>query len=94
VIDGTSVLIEAIPQSSNSHSVAADSRRNLIFVPQLYTSAPTDKLLGDQNFTAGAGSPTVGQLICGGTNGCIAVYRHRVDDEREGEQKHSSGDDR
>ncbi len=37
VIDGTSVLIETIPQSSGSHSVAADSKRNLIFVPQ---SAP------------------------------------------------------
>jgi hypothetical protein len=37
VIDGTSVLIETVPQSSGSHSVAADSKRNLIFVPQ---SAP------------------------------------------------------
>src|SRR5213078_1661661 len=34
VIDGTSVLIETVPQSSGSHSVAADSKRNLIFVPQ------------------------------------------------------------
>src|SRR6266699_5426789 len=37
VIDATSVLIETVPQSSGSHSVAADSKRNLIFVPQ---SAP------------------------------------------------------
>src|ERR1700730_2960310 len=58
VIDGTSVLIEAIPQSSGSHSVAADSERNLIFVPHVYTSAPTAVPLGDQNFTAGAGSMT------------------------------------
>jgi hypothetical protein len=75
VIDGTSVLIETIPQSSGSHSVAADSQRNLIFVPQTYTSAPTAIPLGDQNFTAGSGTPTVGQLICGGSNGCIAVYK-------------------
>ena len=75
VIDGTSVLIETIPQSSGSHSVAADSQRNLIFVPQTYTSAPTAIPLGDQNFTAGSGSATVGQLICGGANGCVAVYK-------------------
>ena len=35
VIDGTSVLIETIPQSSGSHSVAADAKRNRIYVPQL-----------------------------------------------------------
>ncbi len=87
VIDGTSVLIETIPQSSGSHSVAADSERNLIFVPELYTSAPTAVPLGDQNTTAGAGSPTVGQLICGSTNGCIAVYRHAVDEDDEGRDK-------
>jgi hypothetical protein len=75
VIDGTSVLIETIPQSSGSHSVAADSKRNLIFVPQTYTSAATAVPLGDQNFTGAVNnSPTVGQLICGTTNGCIAVY--------------------
>src|SRR6267378_1534217 len=78
VIDGTSVLIETIPQSSGSHSVAADSERNLIFVPQLFTSTPPIPPavpLGDQNFTGGVGtSPTVGQLICGTKNGCIAVY--------------------
>ena len=85
VIDGTSVLIETIPQSSGSHSVAADSDRNLIFVPQTYTSAPTAIPLGDQNFTGAVNaSPTVGQLICGTTDGCIAVYIHSVDDEGEG----------
>ena len=83
VIDGTSVLIETIPQSSGSHSVAADSKRNLIFVPQLFTSAPTTPPappavpLGDQNFAAGGAGATVGQLICGTTNGCIAVYGRR-----------------
>jgi len=76
VIDSTSVLIETIPTSSGSHSVAADSRRNLIFVPEGYTSAPTAIPLGDQNTTAGPGSSTVGQLVCGSTNGCIAVYKH------------------
>jgi hypothetical protein len=90
VIDETSVLIETIPQSSGSHSVAADSERNLIFVPQNYTSAPAAVPLGDQNFTAGPGSPTVGQLICGGTSGCIAVYRHGGEDEGEGEQEQES----
>src|SRR5437016_12590547 len=34
VIDETSVLIETVPQSSGSHSVAADSKSNRIFVPQ------------------------------------------------------------
>src|SRR5712691_6188071 len=34
-IDGTSVLIGTIPLSSGSHLVAADSKRNLIFVPQV-----------------------------------------------------------
>src|SRR2546426_1076454 len=35
VIDAeTNLLIEKIPQGQNSHSVAADSKRNLIFVPQ------------------------------------------------------------
>jgi hypothetical protein len=87
VIDGTSVLIETIPQSSGSHSVAADSERNLIFVPETYTSSPTAVPLGDQNFTAGSGSPTVGQLICGSTDGCIAVYVHRVKGEQEGQDR-------
>ena len=88
VIDGTSVLIETIPQSSGSHSVAADSERNHIFVPQVYTSTQTAIPLGDQNFTAGVGSPTVGQLICGSTNGCIAVYksgRKEKDRDEEGD---------
>ena len=38
----------------------------------------------DTNTTAGSGSPTVGSLICGGLSGCIAVYRHDVDDDDEG----------
>ena len=92
VIDDTSVLIETIPVSSGSHSVAADAERNLIFVPQSYTSAPTAIPLGDQNTTAGAGSPTVGQLICGTTDGCIAVYQHAVHRKHPGEDEDHSDD--
>jgi hypothetical protein len=74
VIDGTSVLIETIPQSSGSHSVAADSKRNLIFVPQ---SAPVA--------TVGNGGDTtaVGAGICGSTNGCVGVFVHDVDRDRD-----------
>src|SRR6516164_8957912 len=70
VIDGTSVLIETIPQSSGSHSVAADCKQNRILVPQVFTSSAmgTAGLNHDTNTTAGAGSPTVGQLICGSDN--------------------------
>ena len=81
VVDATSVLIESIPQSTGSHSVAADSKRNLIFVPQIWTRPAGAVPAGDGNTTAGPGSATVGQLICGGVDGCIAVYRHDVDDD-------------
>ncbi len=74
VIDGTSVLIEKIPQSSNSHSVAADSRRNLIFVPQVAPAA----VVG-----SGGDGTTVGAGICGGMKGCVAVYLHHVDGDRD-----------
>jgi hypothetical protein len=70
VIDaGTNLLIEKVPQSSNSHSVAADSKRNLIFVPQVAPVA-----------TVGAGGDTtnVGAGICGTNNGCVAVFQHAV----------------
>jgi hypothetical protein len=74
VIDGTSVLIEKIPQGSNSHSVAADSKRNRIFVPQVAPAA-----------VVGSGGDTtpVGAGICGSTNGCVAVYSHDVDGDRD-----------
>jgi hypothetical protein len=76
VVDGTSVLIETIPTSSGSHSVAADSRRNRIFVPQ---SAPKAVVgIGGDVTNVGAG-------ICGTTNGCVAVYQHDVDDEHNEE---------
>lgn len=77
IVDASSVLVKTIPQSSNSHSVAAHSRRNLIFVPQVATGV----IGGDTNTTSGAGSPTVGSLLCGTLNGCIAVYRHDTDDD-------------
>jgi hypothetical protein len=67
VVDSTSVLIEKIPQSSNSHSVAADSTLNRIFVPQVAPSS----VVG-----SGGDVTTVGAAICGGTNGCVAVYQH------------------
>jgi hypothetical protein len=79
VIDGTSVLIETVPQSSGSHSVAADSKRNLIFVPQ---SAPVAAV------GAGGDTTAVGAGICGTANdgtgtGCIAVYVHDVDKDKD-----------
>jgi hypothetical protein len=86
VIDGTSVLIETIPQSSGSHSVAADSKRNLIFVPQ---SAPVS-VVG-----AGGDTTTVGAGICGSSNGCVAVYSHAVksdDDDDEDHEHHEHRD--
>jgi hypothetical protein len=79
VVDGTSVLIETIPTSSGSHSVAADSRRNLIFVPQVAPVAVVQ---------AGGDTTPNGAAICGSNNGCVAVYRHDVDeddDEHENE---------
>ena len=73
VIDGeTNLLIETIPQSSASNSVAADSRRNRIFVPQVAQMAVAGP---DGDTTA------VGAGICGGSNGCVAVYVHHVDED-------------
>jgi len=67
VINGiTNLLIETIPQSSRSHSVAADSNRNLIYVPQVAPRA----VVG-----AGGDTTTVGAGICGGNSGCVAVYK-------------------
>jgi hypothetical protein len=71
VIDGTSVLIETVPQSSASHSVAADCKHNTIFVPQVAPSS----VVG-----TGGDTTTVGAGICGSMTGCVAVYVHDVDD--------------
>jgi hypothetical protein len=80
VVDGeTNFLLETVPQSSGSHSVAADSKRNLIFVPQ---SAPA-AAVGN-----GGDTTPVGAGICGTANdatgtGCVAVYSHHVDQDRD-----------
>jgi hypothetical protein len=85
VIGADNILIEKIPQSTNSHSVAADSERNTIFVPQVAPAA----VVG-----AGGDTTTVGAGICGSTNGCVGVYIHRVDnddnDDHDGD--HHDGD--
>ena len=67
MIDGTSVLVETIPQGSGSHSVAADCIRNNIYVPQV---APLS--------VVGSGGDTTGVSagICGSMNGCVGVYIH------------------
>jgi hypothetical protein len=80
VVSGSSVLIETIPSSSGSHSVAADSKRNLIFVPEIYSRPVGAVPPGDAN-TVGGGPTTVGALVCGGADGCIAVYKHKVEDD-------------
>jgi hypothetical protein len=70
VIDaGTNTLIEKVPQSSGSHSVAADAKNNFIFVPQVAPAA----VVG-----SGGDTTTVGQGICGTQNGCVAVFQHQV----------------
>jgi hypothetical protein len=80
----SNLLIEKVPQSSNSHSVAADSKRNLIFVPQV---APNTVVLGGDSTDVGAG-------ICGGNSGCVAVYSHHVDRDRDdGDGRDRDGDD-
>jgi hypothetical protein len=81
VIDARSnFLVETIPQSSNSHSVAADSRRNLIIVPQVAPVA----VVG-----VGGDVTNVGAGICGGNSGCVAVYRHDVDHDQD--EDHEAG---
>jgi hypothetical protein len=76
VVDAeTKFFIEAIPQSSGSHSVAADCNRNQIFVPQVAPLA----VVGP------GGDPTpVGAGICGGNSGCVAVYLDTVIGKKNG----------
>src|SRR5262249_50795757 len=86
VIDGTSVLIETIPQSSGSHSVAADSKRNLIFVPQSAPKGVPGNGVGNGGDTTGPSNNGLGGTgagICGSNNGCIGVFVHRVDRDRD-----------
>src|SRR5262249_39251989 len=80
VVSGTSVLVETIPQSSGSHSVAADAKRNRIFVPQIWTRPAGTVPAGDGN-TVGGGPATESELLCGGANGCVVVYHHKVKDD-------------
>ena len=75
VIGSDSVLIEKIPQSSGSHSVAADSKRNRIFVPQVAPVA----VVG-----SGGDTTTVGALLCGSNNGCVAVYVNEAAKDDDG----------
>ena len=82
VIGADNLLIEKIPQSSNSHSVAADSKRNFIYVPQV---APVS-VVG-----AGGDGTTVGAGICGSTNGCVAVYVHDVDQDKDKDDDDKEG---
>ena len=88
VIDAnTNLLIEKIPQSSNSHSVAADSERNLIFVPQVAPVA----VVG-----SGGDTTNVGAGICGSSQGCVAVYQHKVgdrDDDHEAKNEDHDHDE-
>ena len=84
VIDATSVLIEKIPQSSGSHSVAANSKLNRIFVPQVAPKA----VVG-----SGGDITSVGAGLCGGSMGCVAVYQHKVDDDDDHhDDDHQDGD--
>jgi len=86
VIDAeTNVLIEKVPQSSNSHSVAADAERNRIFVPQVAPVA----VVG-----SGGDTTNVGAGICGTNQGCVAVYQHRDRDRDDREAENDEGDDR
>ena len=85
VIDAEiNLLIEKIPQSSNSHSVAADCKRNTIFVPQV---APAS-VVG-----AGGDTTTVGAGICGSNNGCVGVYVHTVKGKDDNDCKPSKEND-
>ena len=78
VIDAhKNVLIETVPQSSGSHSVATDFTRNLIFVPQVAPVA----VVG-----AGGDTTTVGAGICDSNSGCIAVYSHQVNEGDDQDQ--------
>lgn len=79
------LLIETIPSSTSSHSVATDSKRNEIFLPEV---APTT--------APGPGGDKTGVSVgvCGGSSGCIAVYVHHVDRDhhRFADDDHDRGD--
>jgi hypothetical protein len=82
VVDAeANTLIEKVPQSSGSHSVAADSELNRIFVPQVAPVA----IVG-----SGGDTTSVGAGICGTNNGCIAVYKHHVRDHDDDDHDHDA----
>jgi hypothetical protein len=84
VIDAkTNLLIEKVPQSSGSHSVAADSEHNRIFVPQVTPVA----VVG-----SGGDTTNVGAGICGTSQGCVAVYQHKVRDRDDREAENDDYD--
>jgi hypothetical protein len=62
--------------------VAADCKRNKIFVPQV---APAS-VVG-----SGGDTTTLGQGICGSMNGCVAVYIHDVNDEDNQDNQDNQG---
>jgi len=70
IIDAdANLLIGAVPQGSGSHSVAADSQRNFIFVPQV---AP--KNVNGPPGAGGGDTTGVSASLCGTGNGCVVVY--------------------
>ena len=93
-------LVETVPSSSNSHSVAADSKRNLIFLPEVCTTAPPAPGIAgappnvgcDTNKTVATGN-TVSHDVCGGDGGCIAVYRSGADEDEEANKDNKDNKD-
>ena len=83
VVSSRNMLIETVPQGSNSHSVAADSKRNLIFVPQVAPVAAVG---------SGGDTTAVGAGLCGTANdntgtGCIAVFSHQLDEDDQDDDR-------
>lgn len=73
IIDATSnILVSTIPQGSGSHSVAADSIRNTIYVPQV---VPQNASNTSQPGAGGGDTTGVSKQTCGSNNGCIVVYQ-------------------
>jgi hypothetical protein len=73
IIDAAAnILIGTIKEGSGSHSVAADSLRNLIYVPQV---AP--KNVNGPPGAGNADSTGISAQICGDVRGCVAVYIDR-----------------
>jgi hypothetical protein len=78
----TNLLVETIPQGSGSHSVAADSKRNTIYVGQVVPVVPTlPPPPGTPPGAAGGDTTGVSAPLCGTSNGCVVVYEHDVDEQ-------------